>query len=93
MNKTPTNGRTYWECAQRRNGNGCSVKITSDAADRFVDQTHQHSQAADPEGNDLLKVRAGIKRSAKDGTEKTRNFITANIAGLQENVLARLINV
>ena len=24
-NKTLTNGRTYWECAQRRSGNGCNV--------------------------------------------------------------------
>ena len=64
-----------------------------DAAARFVAQTHQHTHAADPEGNDLLKARAGIKRSAKDTAEKTQNIITANIAGLQENVLARLPNI
>ena len=60
---------------------------------QFVAQTHQHTHAADPEGNDLLKARAGIKRSAKDTAEKTQNIITANIAGLQENVLARLPTV
>ena len=27
-NKTLTNGRTYCECSQRQNGNGCNVKIT-----------------------------------------------------------------
>ena len=70
-NKTLTNGRTYWECAQRHSGNGCNVKITLEAADKFVAQTHQHSHAADPESNDLLKTRAGIKRSAKDTAEKT----------------------
>ena len=48
----------------------------------------QHTHAADPEGNDLLKAKAGIKRSAKDTAEKTQNIITTNIAGLQENVLA-----
>ena len=68
-------------------------QITLDAADRFVAQTHQHTHAADPEGNDLLKARAGIKRSAKDTAEKTQNIITANIGGLQENVLARLPTV
>ena len=52
-NKTLINGRTRWECDQRHNGNGCNVKITLDAADRFVAQTHQHTHAADPEGNDL----------------------------------------
>ena len=66
------------------------VKITLDGADGFVAQTHQHTHAADPEGNDLLKARAGIKRSAKDTAEKKQNIITANIVGLQENVLARL---
>ena len=69
-NKTLTSRRTYWECAQRRSGNGCNVKLTLDAADRFVAKTHQHTHAADPEGNDLLKARAGIKLSAKDTTEK-----------------------
>ena len=91
-NKTLTNGRTYWECAQRRSGNGCNVKITLDGVDRFVAQTHERTHAADPKGNDLLKPRAGIKRSVKDTAEKTQNIITANIAGLQENVLARLPN-
>ena len=60
---------------------------------RFVAETHQHTHAADPEGNDLLKARAGIKRFAKDTAEKTQNIITTNIAGPQENVLARLPNI
>ena len=64
-----------------------------DAADRFVAQTHQHGHAADPEGNNLLKAGAGIKRSAKNTAGKTQNIITANIAGLEENVLARLSNI
>ena len=63
-----------------------------DAAARFITQTHQHTHAADPEGNDLLKARAGIKRSAKDTAEKTQN-ITTDIAGFQENVLAQLPNI
>ena len=64
-----------------------------DAADRFVAQTHQHGHAADPEGNNLLKAKAGIKRSAKNTAGKTQNIITANIAELKENVLARLSNI
>ena len=92
-NKTLTNGRTYWECAQRRSGNGCNIKITLDAADRCVAQTHQRTHAADSEGNDLLKARARIKQSTKDTAEKTENIIAANIASLQENVLVRLPNI
>ena len=73
-NKTLTNGRTYRECAQRPSGNSCDVKTTLDAADRFVAQTHQHTHAADPEGNDLLKARAGgIKPSAKDSRKNAKH--------------------
>ena len=73
-NETLTNGRTYWECTQRRSGNGCNVKITLDVAARFVAQTHQHTHAADPEGNDLLKARAGgIKPSAKDSRKNAKH--------------------
>ena len=64
-----------------------------DAADRSVAQAHQHVHAADPEGNNLLKARAGIKRSAKSTAGKTQNIITANIAGLEENVLVRLSKI
>ena len=64
-----------------------------DAADRFVAQAHQHGHAADPEGSNLLKARAGIKRSAKNTAGKTQNIITANIAELEENVLARLSKI
>ena len=61
--------------------------------EKFVSQTQQHTHAADPEGNDLLKERAAIKRSAKDTAEKTQNIIAANIAALQENTLARMPNI
>ena len=64
-----------------------------DAADKFVAQAHQHVHAADLEGNNLLKARAGIKRSAKNKAGKTQNIITANIAGLEENVMARLSKI
>ena len=47
---------------------------------------------ADPEANNLLKVRAGIKRSGKD-TAENANIITAGRPGLQENALARPSNL
>ena len=47
------NRRTYWECSKRSSENGYNVKITVDAPNKFVAQTHRHSHAADPEGNDL----------------------------------------
>ena len=35
-------------CSEAQCENGCNVKITLDAADRFVAQTHQHTRATDP---------------------------------------------
>ena len=90
-NKTLTNGRTYWECAQRCSGNACNVKITLDAAARFVVQTHQHTHAAFPEGNNLFKARAGIKDLQK--TQQKKRKTSPQLTGLEENVLARLPNI
>ena len=65
----------------------------SNATDRFVAQAHQRSPTADPEGNNLLKAGAGIKRSSKETAQKMENIIIANVSGLQEDVLTRLPNV
>ena len=92
-NKTLTNEKTHWEYSQKCNENGSSVEVTLDAVDRSVAQTHQYSQAAGVEGNDLLSTRARIKGSAKDTAEKTQNSFTANIIELKEDVLSRLPNV
>ena len=41
-----------------------------------------------------MKIKSGIKQSAKDTWEKKKqNIITANIAGIQEDLFARLSNV
>ena len=72
-NKTLVNGRTYCEWDQRRSGNGSNVKIKLEAAYSAVSQIDQHSDVADREANNLLKVRATIKRSAKYTAEKRKH--------------------
>ena len=68
--KLSKNGRTYLECSQRPNEKGCNVNMTMDTADRVIAQMHQHSHTADPEDNDLLKAKEGIKQFTKDAAEK-----------------------
>ena len=35
-NKNLPNGKTYWECQQRRNINGCIAKLVLGPADEFI---------------------------------------------------------
>ena len=51
-----------------------NVKITLDAAARFVAQPNQHTHATHPEGDDSLKARAGIKRSARDSRKNAKHY-------------------
>ena len=61
------------EWDQRRSGNGSNVKIRLEAAYSTVSEIDQHSDVADREAKYLLKVRATIKRSAKQTSEKRKH--------------------
>ena len=76
-----------------RSGIGCKVKITLDAGDRFIAQTHVHSHDPVPEKLYVVKARAGMKRAPKNTAEKTQNISALNVEGLNEDTLARLPNV
>ena len=44
-NKSLNNGSSYWECKERRSGNGCKVKIVLDEQETSVislDSTRMH---------------------------------------------------
>ena len=46
--KTGNNGNTYWECVERRSGNGCKVKIVLDEGGNFLNQTGEHTHPPNP---------------------------------------------
>ena len=89
-NKTLTNGNTYWECSQRRSGNGCKAKSRLNNADELIAFVHEHTHGPDPEKVSVIKARAGMKRSAKETNDSTTNIVTGNLTGLNENELARV---
>ena len=89
-NKSLKNGSSYWECKEKRSGNGCKVKIVLDEHENFSHQFGHHTQAPNPEAVSALKLRSKMKREARYTDTTTNNIITTNIGGMHEEVLAKL---
>ena len=88
-NKTG-NGKIYWECAERRSGNGCRVKIILDDNDYLVQQTGEHEHIPNSEKTAVKKIRVSMKRVAQVSNATTNNIIAANIAGAPVGVSAKV---
>ena len=88
-NKILTNGNTYWECSERRSGNGCKAKLRLDPANEILDTANEHSHEPDPEHITLIKARAGMKRAAKGTDASTNNILTRKLQGLSQAELVR----
>ena len=92
-NKLLTNGNTYWECAERRSGNGCKAKMRLDPTNEIINAANEHTHEPDPERIAVIKVRAGMKRAAKETDSSTNNILTRNLRGLDQEELARFPNI
>ena len=93
-NKSLNNGSPYWECKERRSGDGCKVKIVLDEQENFSHQFGQHTHAPNPDAVSALKLRSKMKRDALRHTDTTtNNIITTNIGGMHEEVLAKLPSI
>ena len=92
-NKSLNNGSSYWECKERRSGNGCKVKIVLDEQENFSHQFGQDTHAPNPEAVSALKIRSKMKRDARHTDTTTNNIITTNIGGMHEAVLAKLSRI
>jgi FLYWCH zinc finger domain. len=80
-NKTFDNGNTYWECEERRSGNGCRVKVLLDEGENFVRITGDHTHAPNPERSQALNIRAQIRRESRLLPDRrTNNIVARNIA-------------
>ena len=64
-NKTGDSGNIYWECVERRSGNGC------------CQQTHPPN----PKLTAVKKIRANMKKDARNADLTTKCTVSANIAG------------
>ena len=92
-NKTLNNGNTYWECKERRSGNGCNVKIVLVDDNNFLNQSGEHTHAPNPDGVAAQRLRADMKREARESNTTTNNIIAGNIGGANEGTLAKLPKV
>ena len=89
-NESLNHGSSYWECEERRSGNGCKFKIVLDEQENFRHQFGQHTQSPNPEAVSALKLRSKMKRDARYTASITNNVITKNIGVMHEEVLAKL---
>ena len=90
LNKTLENSNTCWECDRRQSGSGCKAKVVLDQQNNFLRQSGKHTHAPDPEKVSIEKSRSVIKRAAIGTNASTNNIIAANIAGVTNNILAKL---
>ena len=72
--KTLTNGNTYWECSERRSGNGCKMKVTLDPSENLLNQSGQHTHVPNPERFEAQNVRSRMKGEARVSDAKTNTM-------------------
>ena len=80
----------YWECKERRKGNGCKIKIILVEQKNFSPQFSEYKHAANPMAVSALKQLSKIKKDARDTDNTTNSIVTTNIGGMHEEVLAKL---
>ena len=61
-----------------------------DQQNNFLRQSGGHTHAPDPEKDLIEKSKSAIKRAAIETNASTKSIIVTNIAGVTDNVLARL---
>ena len=64
-NKTGDSGNIYWECVDRRSDNGCG----------------QHSHPPNTKLTAVEKIRANMKRDARNADPTIKCIVSANTAG------------
>lgn len=89
-NKTLTNGNTYWECSQRRSGNGCRAKLILDPGDNLVVQPGTHTHAPDPGRVQAEVLRSNMKQDAKVLESRTNILVARHLEAADEGVMAHL---
>ena len=90
LNKTPENGKGYWKCDKKRSESGCKAKTVLDQRNNFLRQSGEHTHELDPENVLVENSRSAIKPVAIETNTSAKNITAENIAGVTDNVLAKL---
>ena len=91
-NKMIASGITYWECVQRRDGDGCKRRFVISADDTLLRVAIEHSHPPTPDKIEGIRSRAGMKRTAHNTNEKTHNILITHLVGLSQETLSQLPN-
>ena len=78
-----------WECVNRRNRNACSARIKT-LNGILHGRAPDHRCQPDPAKIQTMKIRGQMKQRAQNTMEKTRDILSGEVAGQNEEVLARL---
>ena len=89
-NKSFENGNTYWECSERRSGQGCRVKLLLDEGENLLKQSGEHTHAPNPDRVKAEIIRSNMKREARISNARTNTIVAANIGVAEESVMANL---
>ena len=89
-NKTLASGITYWECVQRRDGDGCKGRIVISDDDTLLRVAIEHSHPPTPDKIEGIRSRAGMKRTSHNTNEKTHNILITHLVGLSQEALSKL---
>ena len=90
-NKDLAGGWESFECERRRNYDSCKGKIMINGNQVIVSMPHHH--APNPARNEVLKIKAAIKRRAETTLDETQAIIGGALRGVSNAVAAQLPSV
>ncbi|CAI9734763.1 Hypothetical predicted protein [Octopus vulgaris] len=83
-----SSGNTFYECERRRHNN-CRAKIIL-CGEEIINQTHEHTHAADILRQDLPYVREEMKKKAIITQKTSQQTITQTLQNVSEKVSTQL---
>ena len=92
FNKKLSDNGESWECELRRKGGQCNVRLTLRNG-VIVNQLHEHSHGANQTSNEVLRVKAGMKRRAENTQETTQQILTGGLANISEAAAVNLPSI
>ena len=79
-----------WECIYRRKGYQCNAKVKLSPLDEYLDEIHKHTHAPSQTECQVTKVKASIKRRAKETEETTQQILGTELRNISHGAAANL---
>ena len=89
-NKSLTNGRSCWECKEKRSKNGCNARVTLDKNQEIIKGPSEHKHPPKPENIAVGKIRSNMRRMENETTPIPNIIIGDQLQGASGEKLAKL---